>query len=137
GWLRVAGIVEGRRETYSPDNELDDVPTGLPARRLTAVAVTEVHFLWTWADFNIVRSARVELVSDRVTRGATVDPVVTRELPVLRLGLVRGLGDHAMLKGNVGRYARIPSFVELYGNGTGRLLGNPDLLPERGTNADL
>jgi outer membrane cobalamin receptor len=137
GWLRGAGIVEGRRETYRPVNELEDAPTGLPAERLAAVAGAELDFLWAWADLNIVPSARVEIVSDRVTRGATTEPVVTRELPVLRLGLVRGLGAHAMLKGNVGRYARIPSFIELYGNGTGRLLGNPELLPERGTNADL
>ena len=40
------------------------------------------------------------------------------------------------LKANVGRYARTPSFLELYGNGMGRLLGNPALRPEWGTNAD-
>jgi outer membrane cobalamin receptor len=137
GWLRAAGILEGRRETYTPENQLDDSPTGLPGRRLTAVAGTELDFLWAWADLNIVPSARVEIVSDRVTHGAAADPVLTRQLPILRLGLVRALGPHAALKGNLGRYARIPSFLELYGDGTGRLLGNPDLLPERGINADL
>ena len=55
---------------------------------------------------------------------------------MLRLALVRPLGEHATLKANVGRYARAPSFLELYA-GTGRLLGNPDLQPERGTNADV
>ena len=136
-WLRVAGVLEGRRETYTPANELDAAPVGLPARRLAAVTGAELDFRWAWADLNVVPSARVEIVSDRITRGATVDPGLTRQLPVLRLGLVRGLGAHAMLKANVGRYARIPSFVEFYGNGTGRLIGNPDLRPERGNNADL
>jgi len=31
----------------------------------------------------------------------------------------------------------VPSFIELYGNGTSLVLGNTDLIPERGTNADL
>jgi outer membrane cobalamin receptor len=137
GWLRIAGVLESRRETYTPTNELDAAAIGLPARRLAAVAGTELDFLWAWADLNIVPSVRVELVSDQVTRGATVDPARLHRLPILRLGLVRPLGAHATLKANVGRYARAPSFIELYGNGTGRLIGNADLLPERGTNADL
>jgi hypothetical protein len=47
------------------------------------------------------------------------------------------LNESATLKGNLGRYERAPSFIELYGNGNYRLLGDPGLLPERGTNADL
>jgi outer membrane cobalamin receptor len=58
-------------------------------------------------------------------------------LPVWRLGLVRPLGSAAAIKANIGRYGRIPSFLELYGNGTGRLLGNAALAPERGSNGDL
>jgi outer membrane cobalamin receptor len=64
------------------------------------------------------------------------DPGVSRALPILRLGLVRPLGASVALKANVGRYARAPSFLELYA-GMGRLMGNPGLRPERGTNADV
>ena len=57
------------------------------------------------------------------------------------LGLVRPLVDRPTLKvvakANVGRYARVPSFIELYGNGTALVLGNADLVPEHGTNADV
>ncbi len=57
------------------------------------------------------------------------------------MGVVRPLVERdtlkAVVKANVGRYARAPSFIELYGNGTARILGNTDLTPERGTNADL
>jgi len=42
-----------------------------------------------------------------------------------------------VVKANVGRYARAPSFFELYGNGTGRIVGNTDLVSERGSNADV
>ncbi len=40
------------------------------------------------------------------------------------------------LKGNWGRYYRIPTFLELFGN-VGSVTGNPDLEPERGTNRDI
>lgn len=40
------------------------------------------------------------------------------------------------LKGNWGRYHRIPTFLELFGN-LGSVTGNPDLEPERGTNRDI
>ena len=70
----------------------------------------------------------------RVTLAAA--PVV-RFLPALRLGLLRALGPAATVKANLGHYERAASFLKLYGNGDERLLGNPLLVPERGTNADL
>ena len=62
--------------------------------------------------------------------------------PVLRgSALVRPLVDRPALKitakANVGRYARVPSFIELYGNGTAMVLGNADFVPEHGTNSDV
>jgi outer membrane cobalamin receptor len=68
-------------------------------------------------------------------------PAVFRWSPILRAGLVRPVVERpalkAVLKANVGRYVRAPSFVELYGNGTRMVLGNDDLVPEHGTNGDL
>ena len=40
-------------------------------------------------------------------------------------------------KANAGRYTRVPSFIEFYGNGTAMVLGNADLVPEHGTNSDV
>jgi len=40
------------------------------------------------------------------------------------------------LKANAGRYYRLPTFLELFGN-TGSITGNPALLPEEGTNRDI
>ena len=64
-------------------------------------------------------------------------PALFRALPIYRLGLVRPLNESATFKGNIGRYQRAPSFLELYGNGNARLLGNPGLLPEQGINGDV
>jgi iron complex outermembrane receptor protein len=142
-WLRLSAVGAARAETFRAENLANDVPVGAPARRLVGVAGLEAQVLWRWADLEIVPSARVEAMQDVVTGR---DPLlqtdrapaapVSRALPILRLGLVRPLGARVALKANVGRYARAPSFLELYA-GMGRLLGNPDLLPERGTNADV
>ena len=44
--------------------------------------------------------------------------------------------DWLCIKGNWGRYYRLPTFLELFGN-LGSVTGNPDLGPERGTNRDI
>ncbi|MCK4351222.1 MAG: TonB-dependent receptor, partial [Candidatus Krumholzibacteria bacterium] len=44
--------------------------------------------------------------------------------------------DWLCIKGNWGRYYRLPTFLELFGN-LGSVTGNPDLEPERGTNRDI
>jgi len=141
-WLRAAMVLEGRRETYRPEDELAAIPVGLPARRLVGVAGGEIDVRWPWLDLDIIPSVRAELTRDLVSSRSLVgvpelNAPIDRLLPVWRVGVVRPLGAWGAIKANLGRYGRIPSFLELYGNSTGRLLGNPDLEPERGTNADL
>jgi vitamin B12 transporter len=146
-WARAAVVVEGRHESYQPINDLAAVPVGVPAARLAGVAGAEIDLRWRWADLNFVPSARIEAMQDAVSRrDAAGIPVaaaapVFRSAPVLRGALIRPLVDRAALKialkGNVGRYARVPSFIELYGNGTPFVLGNADLAAERGTNVDI
>jgi outer membrane receptor protein involved in Fe transport len=142
-WLRLATVAEARAEMFRPVNDGDEVmPVGAPARRLVAVAGAEATFQWRRAHLDLVPSARVEEMQDVVTgrgslaRNEPAAPPVTRTLPIVRLALLRPLGGHVTLKANVGRYARAPSFLELYA-GTGRLIGNPALTPEWGTNGDV
>ena len=142
-WGRAAAVLEARQETYALDDELDPAMSGAPARRLIGVAGGELDLRWSRLDLHVIPSARVELMSDVVTgvtsNGVVVPaaPALFRALPIYRMGLVRPLNESATFKGNIGRYQRAPSFLELYGNGNDRLLGDPGLLPERGTNADL
>ena len=141
-WVRGAIVVEGRRETWRPEDELAAIPVGLPARRLIGVGGAELDVRIAPLDLNVIPSVRAEASSDLVSaRDPAGVPIaatpIDRVLPVWRLGLVRPLGAAAAIKANIGRYSRIPSFLELYGNGTGRLLGNAALAPERGTNGDL
>jgi iron complex outermembrane receptor protein len=137
--VRGAAVLEGRRETFDAFDELAGAPAGVPARRWGGVAGAELDLRVPRLDLDVIPSARIEALEDEVSgRDPTggVTPI-SLWLPVLRLGLARPLGAEAALKANIGRYGRAPSFVELYGNGTGKLIGNPALDPERGTNADV
>jgi iron complex outermembrane receptor protein len=146
-WARAALVLQGRHESYQSVNELAMVPVGIPARRLAGVAGGEIDLRWRWADLDVIPSARIEAMQDAISRrdraGTPIEgtPAAFRQSPILRLGLVRPLADRPGLKvvakANAGRYARVPSFIELYGNGTALVLGNADLIPERGTNADV
>ena len=142
-WVRAALVLEARRETYTPVNELDPTDSGVPASRLVGVAGAELDLYWHRLDLHVIPSARIEVMKDLVTgqNGAGMflpeGPAIERRLPTYRVALVRPLDPVASLKGNIGRYEHAPSFLELYGDGTGRLLGNPGLVPEKGTNADL
>jgi iron complex outermembrane receptor protein len=140
---RLAAVAEGRAEDFLPRNLLDTrMPTGYAATRETAVAGLELDLRVPRAGLDVLPSARLEVARDvragRDDFGANLPPAPaeTRALPILRLGLLRALGDDAALRGNVGYYARIPSFLELYGYNRG-VLGNPTLAPERAINADL
>jgi iron complex outermembrane receptor protein len=142
-WLRAAAMVEARRETFQPINQLEATPVGVPAERLVGAAGMETDFWWRRVDLDIVPSVRVEVLRDIVTgrdavfqRQRPASPPILHTLPIARLGLARPLGSHATLKANAGRYGRAPSFLELYGD-TGPMLGNPMLRPEIGWNGDL
>ena len=54
----------------------------------------------------------------------------------LKMGARYRLTDYLTLKSNLGRYYRIPTFTELFGD-RGGIVGNPDLQPEKSINADF
>jgi len=58
------------------------------------------------------------------------------DLVTPRLGLRFDARPDVAIKANVARPERAPNFTELFGN-RGSILGNPELDPERGLNADL
>jgi iron complex outermembrane receptor protein len=142
-WLGVAAILEGRREAFQPVDDAVAMPEAIPASRLFGAAGAELDLWWPRADLEVIPSVRLESARDVATsRVVLTEPapaagsIVVHTEPVLRLGLVRPLGSAVTAKANLGRYTRLPSLLELYGE-TGRLLGNPSLRPERGDTADL
>lgn len=53
-----------------------------------------------------------------------------------KIGFRLKASEALTVKGNFGRFARLPDFVELFGN-QGSVQGNPALMPERGRSLDL
>ncbi|MBI4512055.1 MAG: TonB-dependent receptor [Deltaproteobacteria bacterium] len=139
-WLRLAAIVDGRHESFRPRDNLA-TSQGAPSSRLFAAIGGEAHVRVLPLRLEVVPSLRLEAARD-VRSGRDLfgdqlpasDPL-TRILPIARLALLRPILDGAFVRANLGRYARLPTSTELYGN-TGFLLGNPDLAPEWGLSAD-
>jgi vitamin B12 transporter len=138
-WLSLSGVLDTRVDRFRPS---DSAASGAPATRyFGAAGLAGDLWIEPWR-LDVIASARIETAreetSGRDKFGAllpTSQPV-SHTLPIGRLSIVKGLGHSLSLRANGGRYARLPSTIELYGN-TGYLLGNPGLRPESGVNLDL
>ena len=140
-WLAPAVVLDVRRESFTPV-ELTTGEHGGMSTRLTGVTGAEVALRIGALDLAILPSLRLETSRDVAAgrnnfgRFVAPGPPITRALAIARLGITQSPGDGIALRANVGRYARVPTFLELYGN-TGFLRGNRDLEPEHGITADL
>jgi iron complex outermembrane receptor protein len=140
-WVAPAAILDVRRESFTPV-ELTTGERGAASIRLAATAGAETALRAAAARLAIIPSLRLELSRDvsagRDNFGEVTGAAIplTRALPVARLAITQSPSDAITLRSNLGRYARLPSFLELYGN-NGFVRGNRDLVPERGITADL
>lgn len=64
------------------------------------------------------------------------DDADTFHLFTPQLGAIFEMSPHLDLRGNIGRYGRVPSFLELFGQ-RGSIAGNPSLRPEEGLSLDV
>ncbi len=137
---RITLLVQPRAEEASVVERLDVPvePLHLSRASLAAVAEDEIHMA---SDrLLIAPSIRFDAVrTDGQEAGGAGAPPEAADDPAAfsgRLGALWVLSPRWSLRGNVGRSYRIPSLFELYGN-SGTFVGNPDLVPEDGINADL
>jgi iron complex outermembrane receptor protein len=145
-WRLASHELEGRLdlagEVFAPRDELAPDPNG-PDQSRVRVGVALGDTAGFFEDRLLVQpSFRYEHLHDRF--GGTIGPggVIDEEaqsgdidLYTPRLGLRWEALPWLALRGNAGRYARAPNFTELFGN-RGSIIGNPDLKPEEGVNAD-
>jgi vitamin B12 transporter len=136
-WVRLSGVADGRGESFRPS---DGSASGTPARRQFGAGGLEAD-VW-WRGLDVIPTLRVEATRDERS-GRTAfgvleprGPARTTTLVLPRLALVGQALPHLTVRANAGRYARLPSFVELYG-ASGFLVGNPALRPEAAWNGDL
>lgn len=140
-WLAPSALLDVRRESLVPRN-LVTGERGIASTRVSAVAGVEAALRVASLGLAVIPSLRLEMSRDVAAGegagGELLDmtDAVARTLPVARLAVTESLGDDVLLRANVGRYARLPSFLELYGN-SAFIIGNRELVPERGLGADV
>ena len=131
-------VFDTRYDRFRP---ADAVASGAPATRLFGATGVESDFWIQPIHFDIIASLRLEAAREETSGRNSFDQFlptsgpVNHVLPIARLSLAKQLSGWLTLRANGGRYARLPSTIELYGN-TGYLLGDPTLKPETGFNAD-
>lgn len=137
--IEPAALLDARVESFSPV-DLRTNEHGVESTRQSATLGGEAAY--RVAGFTLAPSLRLELSRDRAAgrdnNGALSerDDAVTRAMPVARFAATRAIFEGFTARGNVARYARLPTFLELYGN-NGMILGNRALEPEHGITADL
>lgn len=138
-WLVLSGLVELRYDRFSPS---DTAVTGSPGNRLFGAVGLETDFWIQRIHLDVIPSLRIEVAREETSgrnqfyKYLSTTAPTNHVLPIARLALIEELTGPVSLRANVGRYARLPSLIELYGN-TGILLGDSTLKPERGLNADF
>jgi outer membrane cobalamin receptor len=131
-----------RRETFDPDNLLQRQSRLLNSRRHAGLLGGEAE-VPLWGRLRLSGGGQLERIRDVVAERQVFGPEDlapakrnTQTLWGYRLGGRLALWQHWTLQGHRGRYSRPPSFFELFGD-RGALLGNTDLVSERGDNLDL
>jgi iron complex outermembrane receptor protein len=138
----LSAVSSARYERFQPSNLAADGPTALPGERRFLAGGLETAFAIAPLGLDATPSLRVEAAQDTISRSRRYRMIGTntRDADYLlwnpRLALVQRPSAEVSVRANLGRYGRLPSQLERYGN-TGKILGNPDLVPEKGINADL
>ena len=132
-------LLEGRAETLVEEDHLAErVPAS--GRRLAAAAALADEIL-LGSDGRVALHPALRLDLLRTTppqvRGMVATGAPRSDLQLSpRIGARWAISSALSLKGNVGRYFRAPTVVELFGD-RGWVVGNPGLEPETGTTLDL
>jgi outer membrane receptor protein involved in Fe transport len=142
GGLVLSALLDARHEGYLP-KDLVHERQRLPGRReFGAAAVTATHW-FQGPQLELLASLRGELAHDQVSpendvsgQPATATRPETYLQPIFRVGASQSPHPAVRLRVNAGRYARLPTLFERYGN-AGNIVGNANLVPESGLNADL
>jgi vitamin B12 transporter len=137
-WLRLAGTADLRHERFTPFDTASQERSAAPGTRTSGALGLEAHALLGAVE--VLPSLRAEVVRDEIMdvvfgRYRDAARPETYVQPIARLGLLHQRAGWLTLRANAGRYARVPTMFERYGN-TGLTRGNPALVPETGYTGD-
>ncbi len=135
-------LLEQRNERFKPEDKLSTAKNNNSYRR-TLTAGTEESLNLLSGALKITGALKTEFINDK---SADNSPFFTSEntefkreyteLTTWQAGIKYSPLEWITIRGNVGKYYRIPNFFELFGD-RGGVIGNPDLLPETGKNRDI
>lgn len=139
----VSAFCEVRREGFSPSDRLAPEARFFRSRRWTLTGGGEDEGFLLGGRLRLVSSIRAEVTRSRFfdENPFLASPVAPRQERSdvawsIQEGVHATLLPGLILKGNAGRYGRLPSFYELFGD-RGGIVGNTDLRPERGVTWDI
>ncbi len=136
----ISFLASGRRETAAlEDRSLPGSPDlGTASRRTTVVTLEDQVSLG--ADRLVLNPSLRYESYDSAFRpgdaGGLVADLRGGRHATGKVGFRIKATDSLTIKGNFGRFLRLPDFIELFGN-QGSVQGNPALVPESGRSADL
>lgn len=141
--FRLTGVVDARRENFSPNNALDSTNnTWQPGTRLQGAGGVEGDLFMQGLNLDLLPSVRIEgtheqvIDANRFGRYTDLRHDKQHVLPALRFAAIQRPSETTTLRGNIGRYARLPTMSERYGDG-GFIVGNVWLRPETSVSADV
>jgi len=129
-------------ESYVPDNllltnpkERERLLIGRRRWQTTMYLSDEIRLFGGW--ITVTGQVGHQYVSSRTSDTGSMggDTISSSHWP-LAAGLTLQPVDWMAIRGNVGRYMRVPNMYELFGD-RGTTMGNEDLLPETGINRDV
>jgi outer membrane receptor protein involved in Fe transport len=133
-------MTDFHHETYDPNNLLTNKNPNESARDILSLGVQDSLLLWD-DRVTVTPALRYTSVHDDLQSATSIwgTPLdgKTRDEDYLspQVGLKFRPLTWLTLKGNLARYVREPSFLELFGD-RGFVVGNPDLKAEKGLNLD-
>jgi len=139
-WNTMSFMADFHNETYDPKNLLTNKNPNESSRDILNLAIQDSLFLWQ-ERVTVTPALRYTSVHDDLRSATSLwgAPLEGRSRDENywspQIGLKYRPLTWLTLKGNLARYVREPSFLELFGD-RGFIIGNPDLKAEEGVNLD-
>ncbi|RMF92118.1 MAG: TonB-dependent receptor [Candidatus Schekmanbacteria bacterium] len=141
-YLDTNFLIEERYERFKPEDKLATSKSGNSYRR-TLTLGTEENFNLLSNRLMLTAAVKSDMINDKSSDNSPfffADKLRFKreysEYTTYQTGFKFSPISWITVRGNVGKYYRIPSFFELFGD-RGGVIGNPNLLAETGKNRDI
>lgn len=139
-WFDLTGVLNTRFDSNRPRDAWSEAPQN-QARRVTTTAAVEgrAHRRIRHGHVELrpsIRLLHTHVRATEVVLGIPLDDARSAWVPTWRVGALVAPRPWLALVGSYARGARLPTFLELFGD-RGLLLSNPSLSPERAESIDL